>query len=153
MWILYVCMYKFILYIYEIYIYMKYIYNIMKYIYNIMKYIYNIMKYIYNIMKYIYIFDLYIYDIHVTAYYPYFLMWLRTIWGETFCWSGYFAWFKLGVAHGLKSWQLQILQVGFKDVSCSPPIYPPDVPNIAGWKIHHFDGIYKETWGFSWANC
>ena len=25
--------------------------------------------------------------------------------------------------------------------------------NIAGWKIHHFDGIYKETWGFSWANC
>ena len=23
--------------------------------------------------------------------------------------------------------------------------------NIAGWKIHHFDGIYKETWGFSWA--
>ena len=25
--------------------------------------------------------------------------------------------------------------------------------NIAGWKIHHFNGIYKETWGFSWANC
>ena len=23
--------------------------------------------------------------------------------------------------------------------------------NVAGWKIHHFDGIYKETWGFSWA--
>ena len=19
------------------------------------------------------------------------------------------------------------------------------------WKIHHFDGVYKETWGFSWA--
>ena len=23
--------------------------------------------------------------------------------------------------------------------------------NIAGWKIHHFDGIYQERWGFSWA--
>ena len=24
--------------------------------------------------------------------------------------------------------------------------------NIAGWKIHHFDDIYQERWGFSWAN-
>ncbi len=23
--------------------------------------------------------------------------------------------------------------------------------NSSPWKIHHFDGIYKETWGFSWA--
>ena len=23
--------------------------------------------------------------------------------------------------------------------------------NIAGWKIHHFDDIYQERWGFSWA--
>ena len=25
--------------------------------------------------------------------------------------------------------------------------------NIAGWKMDHFDGIYKERWGFSWAIC
>ena len=23
--------------------------------------------------------------------------------------------------------------------------------NIAGWKIHHCDGIYQERCGFSWA--
>ena len=23
--------------------------------------------------------------------------------------------------------------------------------NSSPWKIHHFDGIYKETWGFPWA--
>ena len=23
--------------------------------------------------------------------------------------------------------------------------------NIAGWKIHHFDGIYQEMYGFSMA--
>ena len=23
--------------------------------------------------------------------------------------------------------------------------------NMAGWKIHHFNGIYQERWGFSWA--
>ena len=23
--------------------------------------------------------------------------------------------------------------------------------NIAGWIFHHFDGIYQERWGFSWA--
>ena len=29
--------------------------------------------------------------------------------------------------------------------------YTPVNEQFAGWKIHHFHGIYQERWGFSWA--
>ena len=34
---------------------------------------------------------------------------------------------------------------------CKVISLPSCKTNIAGWKIHRFDGIYQERWGCSWA--
>ena len=38
---------------------------------------------------------------------------------------------------------------GYEKPAIHIDIYTPGSTSIGGWKIHHFYGIYQETWGFS----
>ena len=53
---------------------------------------------------------------------------------------------KKNLGPGYKIKQFQVFSIPFPASDTLPET------NIAGWKIHHFDGIYQDTWGFSWAS-